>query len=365
MKKIVLSFIILVFLFGCSKKVDEIKISEDKVIKKLESVENIHDDLYEFEGKVQLENPGVTEDGKPILATWFSDIKVSDEFIFGNTKTDNVYVWNRQGEFIGKVGNKGKGPGEYFRCWGIFFYDNDEICIFDGDRKYILKYKIDEKNKKIDFVKQYDGGNISLHNFRAYGRRKDNFYFFRESGINDIKKGIITDTNFNVVKKFHNREHQSINSYRQTALSENKIVMRDDLKNSKNTGKSELFSNKIWIYDLKGNFLRKFDTETAKFVEVVIGNYNSYIYLFESDRDKTNIYVYNINGKFIKKIRVTNYISKHYDRNDGKTINLIKNGVGNRYFIEEQNPDELDKSSILYIYKFNPGFKIKGQKNNE
>ena len=351
MRKIVYSILFFILIAGCSKNLDEIKIPEDKVIKKLKNVENIYDDLYEFEGKVQLENPGVNEDGKPILAVFFHHLEISDKFIFGITKNNKAYLWNREGEFIGKVGSKGKGPGEYYSSWEIFFYDDDEICIFDGNRKYILKYKIDEKNKKIDFVKQYDGGNISLHNFHAYGRRKDNFYFFRESGIKDIKKGIITDTKFNVVKKFHNRENQSDFSYRQTALSENKIVMRDDLKNFR---KSELFSNKIWIYDLKGNLLREFGTETAKKVKVVIGNYNSYIYLFEYDRDKTNLYVYNINGKFVKKIRVTNYISKHYDRNDGKTINLIKNGVGNRYFIEEQNPDELDKSSILYIYKFNP-----------
>ena len=352
MRKILYSILFLILIAGCSKKGDEIKIPEEKVIKKLESVENIYDDLYEFEGKVQLENPGVNEEGKPILATWFSYIKISDKFIFGATKTGKVYVWNRKGEFLGKVGNKGKGPGEYYRCWGIFFYnDDDEICIFDGDRKYILKYKIDAKNKKIDFVKQYDGGKISLHNFNIYGRRNDNFYFFRESGIKDIKKGIITDKNFNVVKKFHNREHKSDISYRQAALSRKKIVMRDDYKNFR---KKELFSNKIWIYSLNGKLLNEFNTKTKKIVNVVIGNYNSYIYLFERDKDKTNIYVYNIYGKFVKKIRVTNYISKHYDRKVGKTIRLINNGVGNRYFIKEQNPEELGKSSILYIYRFKP-----------
>ena len=358
MKKIVISFISLIFLFGCLKKGDEIKIPEEKVIKKLESVENIYDDLYEFEGKVQLENPGVNEEGKPILAVFFHHLKISDKFIFGITKNNKAYLWNREGEFIGKVGSKGKGPGEYYSIWEIFFYDDDdEICIFDGNRKYILKYKIDEKNNKIDFVRQFDGGNISLHNFHAYGRRNDNFYFFRESGIEDIKKGIITDKNFNVVKKFHNREHKSDISYRQAALSRKKIVMRDDYKNFR---KKELFSNKIWIYSLNGKLLNEFNTKTKKIVNVVIGNYNSYIYLFERDKDKTNIYVYNINGKFIKKIRVTNYISKYYDMDAGKTINARNIGIGNRYFIEEQNPDELDKSSILYIYRFKPGFKIKG-----
>jgi hypothetical protein len=70
-----------------------------------------------------------------------------DSLIFiHDSKYDNLFVFNRKGKFLSKIGNKGQGPREFISFYS-FFIDNEKQCvtIIDEYRRLLLSYGFDGK----------------------------------------------------------------------------------------------------------------------------------------------------------------------------------------------------------------------------
>jgi hypothetical protein len=79
----------------------------------------------------------------------FGDIRrlrVTDDkiFILDSDVAESLFVFDRNGHFLHKVGSKGNGPGEYYSI-NDFYIDTsrDEIIIYDGDYRRLHYYSMD------------------------------------------------------------------------------------------------------------------------------------------------------------------------------------------------------------------------------
>lgn len=118
-------------------------------------------------------------------------------FILDLFSTNAVYCFDKQGNFIRKIGKKGQGPGEYFRlCKMTLNSDKTQIILFDWTRLHYY----DLQGKHIKDVQPKRGGNdieLSDNDFLAA---------FRESGVDDGPQRemlAVYDKDFNLqYKKF-------------------------------------------------------------------------------------------------------------------------------------------------------------------
>lgn len=66
-------------------------------------------------------------------------------FILDRTFSKFLFVYDRQGNWLYKIGNKGNGPGEYITTPKDFYVDDSlkEITVFDSEIKTLYKYNWD------------------------------------------------------------------------------------------------------------------------------------------------------------------------------------------------------------------------------
>ena len=72
------------------------------------------------------------------------DIAISDNYIATANVGESVKLYNRKnGKFIGNIGRRGQGPGEYTNVWGITFNEADNrVYIWPNMKNYIYSYDI-------------------------------------------------------------------------------------------------------------------------------------------------------------------------------------------------------------------------------
>lgn len=67
---------------------------------------------------------------------------VNDNILVADFINDKLMLFSHDGKFIGNVGRKGQGPGEYIKIHDYFIKDN-AIYIYDFSSRKILKYTLD------------------------------------------------------------------------------------------------------------------------------------------------------------------------------------------------------------------------------
>lgn len=96
-------------------------------------------------------------------------IKLTSDYIF-LSDFNNLYKFNRRGKFIGKIGKKGSGPGEYKnirtftvdkanKLLFVVFHWKHEIAIYDFDGNYIRSVKFYQYTEDIEV---FDDKHIAL-----------------------------------------------------------------------------------------------------------------------------------------------------------------------------------------------------------
>lgn len=67
---------------------------------------------------------------------------ISEKYVWmGDNVTKQIYMFNRQGKFIRKIGNVGRGPGEYVD-WSGFYYKEDSLYVHDRLQSKLLAYSV-------------------------------------------------------------------------------------------------------------------------------------------------------------------------------------------------------------------------------
>ena len=98
-------------------------------------------DLMESVEIVQLDNSTEEAFGR----TW--DVEISDNCIATGNVAENVKLYHRKsGKYIGNVGKRGQGPGEYTNIWDITINEEDKrIYLWPNMRDYIYSYDMNGK----------------------------------------------------------------------------------------------------------------------------------------------------------------------------------------------------------------------------
>ena len=98
-------------------------------------------DLMESVEIVQLDNSTEEAFGR----TW--DVEISDNYIATGNVAENVKLYHRKsGKYIGNVGKRGQGPGEYTNIWDITINEEDiRIYLWPNMRDYIYSYDMNGK----------------------------------------------------------------------------------------------------------------------------------------------------------------------------------------------------------------------------
>lgn len=98
-------------------------------------------DLVETVEIVQLDSS--TEDAFGRI--W--DVTISENYIATGNVGESVKLYNRKdGKFIGNIGRRGQGPGEYTNIWGITINEDDSrIYLWPNMRDYIYSYDMNGK----------------------------------------------------------------------------------------------------------------------------------------------------------------------------------------------------------------------------
>lgn len=107
--------------------------------------------------------------------------------------TESVKVFDMSGKFLFMVGNKGNGPGEFFRAED-FDVSKDGIFLLDVSRKKIFEYALDNSFKG----EYYYGNKLSGVNSFLVTDQCD-FLLGMNKGYNDSKV-LLVDKNFKIVE---------------------------------------------------------------------------------------------------------------------------------------------------------------------
>ncbi|MGM0642015.1 MAG: 6-bladed beta-propeller [Thermotogota bacterium] len=132
----------LLFLVCCSKTGDEKKHTESN--SQLTRVD--FEDLSEFEKTISLSDIAKDvsyiklETNENVLVNKINNIKLTKDFIF-ISDLDNVYQFSKTGDYIRKIGRKGRGPGEYVHIASLEINESrEEIYVHCSTRKKLFVY---------------------------------------------------------------------------------------------------------------------------------------------------------------------------------------------------------------------------------
>ena len=142
-------------------------------------------DLMESVEIVQLDSSTEEAFGR----TW--DIEISDNYIATGNVAENVKLYHRKsGKYIGNVGKRGQGPGEYTNIWDITINEEyNRIYLWPNMRDYIYSYDMNGK-----FIEEE-----TIHLLEGYGtrgamfpNRKTNELVILGTPYGDYQRGNIT-----------------------------------------------------------------------------------------------------------------------------------------------------------------------------
>ena len=71
-------------------------------------------------------------------------LEMTDSLIFYMDRRDNLFIFNRDGLFISKVGQKGQGPQDYIRL-NTFFIHHNQVVLIDEIKGLLLYYDFNGK----------------------------------------------------------------------------------------------------------------------------------------------------------------------------------------------------------------------------
>lgn len=116
-------------------------------------------------------------------------IRLINNIIFTNrsifiSSDEGVLKFSREGKFVNKIGNKGRGPGEYIYCSTFSVNDKNEtvyikdrdnlIRVYSKNGIYLREIKLQDIGSGIDLIEFYNS-NLFISYFQQFGESKYNW----------------------------------------------------------------------------------------------------------------------------------------------------------------------------------------------
>lgn len=194
--------IVLFTLTGCDElkkeKGDHVKVFDLKIIPSLSSVK-----LSEL-GFDDIEYVPLETNDQSLIQNKYSAINGYDEIIAYDDyylirNYETILKFGMNGAFISKIGNAGRGPGEYLSCYDVETSENGQIYILDGVKSNILCF-----SDLGHYIRTINLPNV--HKAVKFVYFKSNFLCYSQNNLADIKNSFnYIDTNGLVINSFQNK----------------------------------------------------------------------------------------------------------------------------------------------------------------
>jgi len=155
--------------------------NEEKVLKVSEYIANI--DFVKLESNINC------------LIGAINKIEVHNNYIYilDRSISKSLFVFKKNGEFVKKIGKKGKGPGEYITIWDFFILDDNKLIISDISQQKIMFY--DNFNfthfKRIKYMTESVVKNDSLFYFNLFAQNNTTDLVIKNYKFKTIKEKFI------------------------------------------------------------------------------------------------------------------------------------------------------------------------------
>lgn len=189
--------ILFVFVFfNCKDRQDQKRISESLVNIPITDFDTAYGKLSEFTDEIQM-IPLETNDLS--LLTDVEKLVMTKDFIFIIEKknVEGIFMFDRKGHFIRKIGSRGEGPDEFISCRDFSLDEKEEILyLYDIPRKRILSFSF-----KNEFLKEFKM-NYYATRFEYYNGL---FYLYTENPDfgNPLSSLVIKDKNGNIINSYY------------------------------------------------------------------------------------------------------------------------------------------------------------------
>ena len=343
MKKIIIIFSIIVILASCKNEA-KIKYSQKK-LKKIELIRK-EEELLSIKNEFKI----MQKEGKfPFKSATYNKKYLISTTYHRGTALANLF--DKKGNFLARIGDVGKGPGEYIIASRIAFIDINKFYIYDGKRNLMLLYKITDK--KVQFIKQiplklfYDGVISKI----MYKNNK--FYFISFWGPKSTYQVYVLDKDFNVINKFHKRKYQSTAVVPMLTITDNFMIFLG----AYDFNKREHHDSNLYIYNLNdGKLFNKIDIGWKKDLKRISTDESGKYILVKKrfNKNKSIIKIFDLNGNLLNKIDGLKSNDNSFlggqikiSRYDEKMNYVSKNG----YYYKDNKNDYVKLKVGEYIFR--------------
>ncbi len=137
---------------------------------------------------------------RDVLLGSIQNVEVSGDeiFILAGTKTNGIYKFSLDGEYLGKIGVAGNGPEEYAYIRN-FAIDGNRVLVVDGEKRKVDLYTRDGKFRNtlkrdvfgLDIKEMPDNGFVLYSgNSTNRGLSKKLFFFDKKGGISSTEQDV-------------------------------------------------------------------------------------------------------------------------------------------------------------------------------
>ena len=238
--------------------------------------------------------------------------------------SEALFKYTRSGKFVQKIGNKGRGPGEYIRPTDFFLLD-DQLVLLDGYSAKVIFF-----SKTGDFVKEFSTntmaekfGKIDANHFAMFNLNETSMFSLSDYNI------VIIDDKGNTVKKL-----MKIPSYIEDEISV-------DMNKTTDYFGRELLYNDAFNSDIFRVFKDSFDVK----YHFDFGEYSLDYHSFLKANKRLSI------GKLLATINEKGFVFGIDFFNENSRylfFSCIKKGLFNIYY------DKKTKSSRIFNYQSLP-----------
>jgi hypothetical protein len=196
MKIIKYIIILLLGLFSCKEMNKKQTNNYYEIINCINCNDSQNDNIYK---EYDITNIVELETNDLCLMNDIKQIEIIDSLIIILDLSENLYIFNKNGEFINRVGIKGNGPEEYLSLRSFFINDKEKaIYVFDNMKKMLLKYDLfgdyissfKISNDSIDLIDQivpFNERYLILYHMMGLDEDKNIYSLFdlKENKLND------------------------------------------------------------------------------------------------------------------------------------------------------------------------------------